>query len=102
MGEEGETELGDLIGDTSILDPEEAVVQQEEQQLLNEAIKKLSKREQILIKLHFNLSGEGEHSLETLRKNWGMKREEVRDFLDKTLKKLKRNLGKLGRKELND
>lgn len=89
VGEGEETELGDLVKDTNAPDPATVVEQQEMQETIRGALEQLPQRERQLIELHFNLGGEGEHTLESLRKRWGMKRNEIKNLLGEALEKLK-------------
>ncbi|MCR4264441.1 MAG: sigma-70 family RNA polymerase sigma factor [Candidatus Roizmanbacteria bacterium] len=94
IAEGEETELGDLIEDPTSHDPSHLIEQQETNQTIFEALQKLTKRERRLIELHFNLGGEGEHSLESVRKQWNMKRKDIQDLLNKALGKMQRYLNK--------
>ena len=89
VGEEGETNLSDLVEDKAEQTPEEAIsllVQKEE---VRELLKLLNEREQKVIRLRFGLEDGRTHTLEEVGKELSITRERVRQIEARALEKLK-------------
>ena len=92
VGEEGETNLSDLVEDKAEQTPEEAIsllVQKEE---VRELLKLLNEREQKVIRLRFGLEDGRTHTLEEVGKELSITRERVRQIEARALEKLKKSV----------
>ena len=91
VGEDEETELGELIEDKDSLTVEEIVYSSVLRQALEEAIESLKPREQEVIKMRFGLVDGREHTLEEIGERFDVTRERIRQIEAKALGKLRRN-----------
>jgi RNA polymerase primary sigma factor len=92
IGSDDEGELGDLFSDPLALDPAEEAGSSFQQQLVRNAVRRLSERERRVIELRFGLDGEP-HSLESIGRELAMSRERVRQVEQEALAKLQDELG---------
>jgi RNA polymerase primary sigma factor len=91
VGDEGNSRLGDLIKDDSVVVPLEAVGEIMRKEELAGVLGMLTPRERIVIELRFGLTGEHPHTLEEVGQKYGVSRERVRQIEAKTLAKLQSN-----------
>ena len=93
-GEGNELLLGDIIGsetDAVYKDIEQGV----EKQLLDESIKKLSKREQQIVNLRFGLNGNEELTQKEVADLMGISQSYISRLEKKIISRLKREISKL-------
>ncbi len=89
IGDDGETELGDMVTGDDHLSVEDAVVQSDIYKRLDEIVGTLSEREQFVIKRRFGLDGNKVQTLDEIGKQLGVTRERVRQIETKAIRKLR-------------
>jgi len=77
---DGDTELGELVADVNAVDPEEAVIQANLEEILRAGIDSLPEREKRVLTLRRGLNGEREHTLEEVGELYGLTRERIRQI----------------------
>jgi|AGTN01.2.fsa_nt_gi RNA polymerase sigma factor, sigma-70 family len=88
IGEDSETELGDLIADRNAVDPEAVLVEGDRNTYLAAALESLDEREREIVSARFGL-GDGEsQTLEELGNRFNVSRERIRQIEAKALDKL--------------
>ena len=90
VGEEEDSHLGDFIEDTTTLSPQEVTENKMLKDALNEVLKSLTPREQMVIRLRFGLDDGRTRTLEEVGAMFNLTRERIRQIQTKAL-------GKLGR-----
>lgn len=88
VGEEGSTELGDLLEDKNATDPEEELLRADVIEKIHNALDCLNGRERYIIAKRFDLDGQGKQTLGQLSDHLGITRERVRQIQVKALEKL--------------
>jgi RNA polymerase sigma factor (sigma-70 family) len=81
--------------------PEDAAIQKERHEELREKMKKLSYREEIILKLRFGLEGERSHTLSEVSKIFKLTRERVRQIEGRGIRRLQADRS-WERDDLND
>jgi len=94
VGENLDTELGELIVDTSAM-PEDYAEQSALRDNLEEMMAELTPQQQQALTLRFGLNGQPKHTLTKAGKFMGVSRERVRQLEASALKKLRRQQEKL-------
>ncbi len=90
IGEDGDSQLGNLIEDKTSVNPVDSVVAANLRDLANQVLQTLSPREEKVIKLRFGLSGTGEErTLEEVGQKFNVTRERIRQIEAKALRKLR-------------
>jgi len=89
IGDMEEVSLGDLIEDQSAPRADEYTAQKDLVEHLEEALKKLSPREEKVLRLRYGLGGEEVKTLEEIGNMFGVSRERVRQIEQKGLRKLR-------------
>lgn len=88
IGEDGDTELGDLLADRNAVDPEATLLEQDRNAHIESALACLNERERIIVSARFGL-GDGEsQTLEELGNRFNLTRERIRQIEAKALEKL--------------
>jgi len=88
VGEDDDSELGDLIEDDGVAGPAEEVSRTLRREELWEVLGQLSERERKVLELRFGLRGEEPRTLEEVGQRFGVTRERIRQIEAKTLTKL--------------
>jgi RNA polymerase primary sigma factor len=88
VGEEGQSEFGDLIADEQAESPYERAVEVLANQALREALENLSHRERRVIELRYGLGDECPRTLEEVARSFNVTRERIRQIENQSLKKL--------------
>jgi RNA polymerase primary sigma factor len=88
VGEDEDSELGDLIEDSAIQSPSEAVAGLMRREELESILGQLTHRERKVLELRFGLRGEEPRTLEEVGQRFGVTRERIRQIEAKTLTKL--------------
>jgi RNA polymerase primary sigma factor len=89
IGEEGETEFGDLIEDSEAVTATEAVSFWLLQDQLKQVLRTLSEREAGVIRLRFGLTDGRPRTLDEIGQVYGVTRERIRQIESKTMSKLR-------------
>ena len=85
----GDGNVADFMEDTSIPSPPDTVIHINLREHIEQALKDLSDRESMVLKMRFGLKGEKEHTLEEVGNLFKVTRERVRQIEAMALKKLK-------------
>ena len=88
VGEEEDSELGDLIEDRAVQGPADAVSTILRREELEDVLSQLTHRERKVLELRFGLRGEEPRTLEEVGQRFGVTRERIRQIEAKTLNKL--------------
>ena len=89
LGEDGDSELGDLIEDSGAIQPGEAVSFILLQEQLHSVLCMLSEREAGVVSMRFGLAGGQPKTLDEIGKVYGVTRERIRQIESKTMSKLR-------------
>jgi len=89
LGEEGDSEFGDLIEDSEAIQPGEAVTFTLLQEQLHSVLGTLSEREAGVVSLRFGLTDGQPKTLDEIGKVYGVTRERIRQIESKTMLKLR-------------
>jgi RNA polymerase primary sigma factor len=89
LGEDGDSEFGDLIEDTEAIQPGEAVSFTLLQEQLRSVLDALSEREAGVVSMRFGLTDGQPKTLDEIGKVYGVTRERIRQIESKTMSKLR-------------
>jgi RNA polymerase primary sigma factor len=89
VGEEGDTELGQLIEDPDAIRPEEVVADQLLKEQVTKVLNSLEGREERVLRLRFGLDDGRPRTLEEVGKEFGLTRERIRQIESHALRKLR-------------
>jgi RNA polymerase primary sigma factor len=89
LGEEGDSEFGDLIEDSEAIEPGEHVLFTTLQTELHQVLDTLSEREKGVIMMRIGLSDGQAKTLDEIGKVYGVTRERIRQIESKTMSKLR-------------
>jgi RNA polymerase primary sigma factor len=90
IGEDGDSQLGDLIEDKSSDSPAERVITSNLRDVTGDVLQTLSPREEKVIRLRFGLDAQGhERTLEEVGEDFKVTRERIRQIEAKALRKLR-------------
>jgi RNA polymerase primary sigma factor len=87
-GEDGDSELGDLIADPAATDPEQRVNVESRRRQLQAGLDALPERKRRIIEMRYGLNDEPERSLPEIGREIGLTRERVRQLELEALKEL--------------
>jgi RNA polymerase primary sigma factor len=91
LGEDGDSEFGDLIEDSEAIQPGEAVSFTLLQEQLHSVLGTLSEREAGVVSMRFGLTDGQPKTLDEIGKVYGVTRERIRQIESKTMSKLRRS-----------
>ena len=89
VGEEGDTELGQLIEDPDAVRPDEVVADQLLKEQVTKVLNSLEGREERVLRLRFGLDDGRPRTLEEVGKEFGLTRERIRQIESHALRKLR-------------
>jgi RNA polymerase primary sigma factor len=89
LGEDGDSEFGDLIEDSEAIQPSEAVGFTMLQEQLHSVLDTLSEREAGVVSMRFGLTDGQPKTLDEIGKVYGVTRERIRQIESKTMSKLR-------------
>jgi len=89
LGEDGDSEFGDLIEDSEAIVPADAVSFTLLQEQLHQVLDTLSEREAGVVSMRFGLSDGQPKTLDEIGKVYGVTRERIRQIESKTMSKLR-------------
>ena len=89
LGEDGDSEFGDLIQDSEAIQPGEAVSFTLLQEQLHSVLDTLSEREAGVVSMRFGLTDGQPKTLDEIGKVYGVTRERIRQIESKTMSKLR-------------
>jgi RNA polymerase primary sigma factor len=89
IGEEGDSNLGDLIEDKNAILPIDAVIQSNLRETTTRMLASLTPREERVVRMRFGLGMNSDHTLEEVGQQFSVTRERIRQIEAKALRKLK-------------
>jgi len=89
VGEDENTELGDLLRDTSVRSPEEATLEGDLSNEIARALAPLTDREKEVLRLRYGLGTDREYTLEEIGRRLSVTRERVRQIESRALQKVR-------------
>jgi RNA polymerase primary sigma factor len=90
VGDNGGSYLADLVRDTATPSPEQSLIDSELPKEIAHALMPLSEREREVLRLHFGLGLDREHTLEEIGSRFSVTRERVRQIEHGALQKLRK------------
>ena len=88
VGEDGDSELGDMIADPDAGNPEELAETHLRHERLREGLARLGERKRLILELRFGLDGQDPRNLEEIGRIVGLTRERVRQLEAEALREL--------------
>ena len=89
IGEEGDSNLGDLIEDENAILPIDAMIQSNLRETTTRMLASLTPREERILRMRFGLGMNSDHTLEEVGHQFSVTRERIRQIEAKALRKLK-------------
>jgi len=89
IGEEGDSHLGDFIEDKTVVSPSEAAMNLSLKEKMSSVLKKLSPREERIIRMRFGFEDGNPRTLEEVGQVFAVTRERIRQIEAKALRKLR-------------
>jgi RNA polymerase primary sigma factor len=89
IGEEEDSQLGDLIEDKAVISPSDAVINLNLKEQTASVLKALTPREEKIIKMRFGMEDGSQHTLEEVGQTFALTRERIRQIEAKALRKLR-------------
>ncbi len=89
VGDEGDTQLGDLIEDTNSVAPMDAAMQSDLREAVNRLLDDLTPSEAKVLRMRFGIDMSSDHTLDEVSKQFDASRERIRSIEAAALRKLK-------------
>ena len=89
IGDEGDSNLGDLIEDKNAILPIDAAIQSNLREITTRLLASLTPREERIVRMRFGLGMNSDHTLEQVGQQFSVTRERIRQIEAKALRKLK-------------
>ena len=89
IGEEEDSQLGDVIEDKTVISPSDAVINLNLKEQTASVLKALTPREEKIIKMRFGMEDGSQHTLEEVGQTFFLTRERIRQIEAKALRKLR-------------
>ena len=89
IGEEGDSQLGDLIEDQSTVLPIDAAIQANLRDITSRVLASLTPREERILRMRFGIGISSDHTLQQVGQQFSVTRERIRQIEAKALRKLK-------------
>ena len=89
IGEEEDSQLGDLIEDKNAVSPMDAAIQSNLRETANRVLETLTPREERILRMRFGIGMNTDHTLEEVGKQFDVTRERIRQIEAKALRKLR-------------
>jgi RNA polymerase primary sigma factor len=89
IGDEGDSNLGDLIEDKNAIPPIDAAIQSNLRETTTRLLASLTPREERIVRMRFGLGMKSDHTLEEVGKQFSVTRERIRQIEAKALRKLR-------------
>ena len=89
IGEEGDSQLGDLIEDQTAILPIDAAIQSNLRDTTSRVLASLTPREERIVRMRFGIGINSDHTLEQVGQQFSVTRERIRQIEAKALRKLK-------------
>ena len=89
IGEEGDSNLGDLIEDQNTILPIDAAIQSNLRDTTTRVLASLTPREERIVRMRFGIGINSDHTLEQVGQQFSVTRERIRQIEAKALRKLK-------------
>jgi RNA polymerase primary sigma factor len=89
IGEEEDAHLGDFIEDKNVISPSDAAISRSLQETMASMLKKLSPREERIIRMRFGFEDGNQRTLEEVGEIFAVTRERIRQIEAKALRKLR-------------
>jgi RNA polymerase primary sigma factor len=89
IGEEGDSQLGDLIEDKSAILPIDSAIQSNLRDTTTRVLVSLTPREERIVRMRFGIGISSDHTLEQVGQQFSVTRERIRQIEAKALRKLK-------------
>jgi len=89
IGEEGDSRLGDFIGDKKIAAPREATVNQDLREQTKKVLSTLTPRQEKIVRMRFGIEEKAEHTLDEVGQDYNLTRERIRQIEEKALRKMR-------------
>jgi RNA polymerase primary sigma factor len=89
IGEEEDSHLGDFIEDKAVISPSEAAMNLSLKEKMASVLRKLSPREERIIRMRFGFEDGNSHTLEEVGQAFAVTRERIRQIEAKALRKLR-------------
>ena len=89
IGDEGDSNLGDLIEDKNAILPIDAAIQSSLRETTTRLLASLTPREERIVRMRFGLGMNSDHTLEEVGQQFSVTRERIRQIEAKAIRKLK-------------
>jgi RNA polymerase primary sigma factor len=92
VGEEGESQLLDLVEDETAVSPDAEIGHFLDKERINSLLRTMSAREKEVLEMRFGLTDGKTHTLAEVAKKLGVSRERVRQIEEEVLQKLRKSV----------